>query len=125
MSANSYILKPIIAGILATAGDRFLLGEYELMNSITFGAVTGTSIAFASLSEPGFEKLFGQEDKGFQVGKSLTARVYEVAFASGAGYLTNKYLLNNDTNYAIAPIKRLGVIAVSDIIAESVVYLMK
>ena len=120
---NKMIVKPTLTGVFCSLGDRFLLGEKDIMSNITFGAVCGVSNSFAEILTPGFEKMFDLEEKGFSPAKSTSSYIFELSLASSGSFLVNKYILLND-QWQFSPLKRMGVtissIILSDIITNYV-----
>ena len=121
-SFNS-ILKPTVAGITASLLNRYVLDERNMMRNVVFGASSAVAIAFATITEPTFEKTF-DDDGSFKVGKSFSGRIYEIGMGSVGAWAFSKYIADNDP-FATTPIKTIGVVAASDIIAESIMAIAK
>ena len=121
-SFNS-ILKPTLAGISATIMNRYVLDERNMMRNVVFGASTSIAIAFATITEPAFEKTF-DDDGSFKVGKSFSGRIYEIGMGSVGAWAFSKYIADNDP-FSTVPIKTIAVVAASDILAETVMAIVK
>ena len=121
-SFNS-ILKPTVAGITASLLNRYVLDERNMMRNVVFGASSAVAIAFATLTEPTFEKTF-DDDGSFKVGKSAAGRIYEIGAGSVGAWAFSKYIADNDP-FGTTPIKTIAVVAASDILAETVMAIAK
>ena len=115
------VVKPILAGMVAYAGDVFILKQTDMVRSSTYAACVAGSIFLASLTEPTFTELFAQPTS-FTLQKSLAARSYEVALSTSSSYLLNKYVLLQDPSVSFVP-RVLNTVA-ADIISEGTVFLM-
>ena len=88
-------IKPIVTGLIAAAGEHYILNQTNLQNNAIFGATIGTS-TLAS-------QLIGNmiPNNAFNLpllgnGKGLENRILELAFNAGGGYAVNRYVFNND-----------------------------
>lgn len=114
MSENT-LLKPIVMGATIVALDKFVMKTTNMNESLYFGLAgavgvyTGGMVAKAMpLPLPSGE---------YFDGKTLEMRIAEIGIGAGVGYALNKYALKNDYN-SKNMLNKLGVLAVSDFIAE-------
>jgi hypothetical protein len=111
--------KPVISGITGALLDKYVMGVPDTMSNVRFGATvflgtvaSSTVASFASSAMPTMESNY------LYNGQTLTQRSIEVAAGSGISFLLNKYLLKNDVYDGNNWYKRVGVIALSQVIAE-------
>ena len=87
-----------------------------------FGGAVGVGVFSVSVLEPFVQKLMPTHTPIGHLTKGLESRIVEVALSSGACFALNKYVIRND----YSPndwMKRMGVIAVADLAAETVMKL--
>ena len=121
--ANAMFIKPFVAGAIAGAGEKFIMGGNNTTALYFGGAVTAGIFAsgtVGALLEPAVPTA---TSIGSMLGKSLEHRVIEVGTSTVSAYLINKFLLKNEwkiSDYQTIG-KRVAIITVADIVAEMVV----
>ncbi len=119
---NAAFIKPLIAGVVAAAGEKFVMRGND-MNAIYFGGAVAAGIAVSGTLGAIIEPYMPTSTSiASAIGKSLEARIIEVASGTASAAAINKFILNNDwrSDYN-ALFMRIGIIAAADIVAESVV----
>ena len=113
MSSN---LKPILAGAVIVAIDKYALNQQNLNNSIYFGIAGAVGIFAAQIVTP----LIPNQGSGTMIDpRTLEGRVLEVGLGTGATYALNKFVFLNDLNPNDLMMK-VGVIVAADFVAEYV-----
>ena len=113
MSSN---LKPILAGAVIVAIDKYALNQQNLNNSIYFGIAGAVGIFGAQIVTP----LIPNQGSGTMIDpRTLEGRVLEVGLGTGATYALNKFVFLNDLNPNDLMMK-VGVIVAADFVAEYV-----
>ena len=111
MSSN---LKPILAGAVIVAIDKYALNQQNLNNSIYFGIAGAVGIFGAQIVTP----LIPNQGSGTMIDpRTLEGRVLEVGLGTGATYALNKFVFLNDLNPNDLMMK-VGVIVAADFVAE-------
>ena len=111
MSSN---LKPILAGAVIVAIDKYALNQQNLNNSIYFGIAGAVGIYGAQIVTP----LIPRQGSGTMIDpRTLEGRVLEVGLGTGATYALNKFVFLNDLNPNDLMMK-VGVIVAADFISE-------
>ena len=111
MSSN---LKPILAGSVIVAIDKYALNQQNLNNSIYFGIAGAVGIFGAQIVTP----LIPNQGSGTMIDpRTLEGRVLEVGLGTGATYALNKFVFLNDLNPNDLMMK-VGVIVAADFVAE-------
>ena len=111
MSSN---LKPILAGAVIVAIDKYALNQQNLNNSIYFGIAGAAGIFGAQIVTP----LIPNQGSGTMIDpRTLEGRVLEVGLCTGATYALNKFVFLNDLNPNDLMMK-VGVIVAADFVAE-------
>ena len=121
---NQTLMKPVVCGIVAATIDRMYLLEKDMSSSIYFGAAVAVGQYAAEYLQPVAmlvdapslsESLYGT--------KTLTQRIVEIGSSTAMIYILNKYILRNDTYLLTSSelVRRVGVIAASDLIGTYVV----
>ena len=111
MSSN---LKPILAGAVIVALDKYALNQQNLNNSIYFGIAGAVGIFGAQIVTP----LIPNQGSGTMIDpRTLEGRVLEVGLGTGATYALNKFVFLNDLNPNDLMMK-VGVIVAADFVAE-------
>ena len=111
MSSN---LKPILAGAVIVAIDKYALNQQNLNNSIYFGIAGAVGIFGAQIVTP----LIPRQGSGTMIDpRTLEGRVLEVGLGTGATYALNKFVFLNDLNPNDLMMK-VGVIVAADFVAE-------
>ena len=110
----SMSLKPIIAGGVIVALDKYALNQTNLNSSLYFGLCGAIGIYGAQLVVP----MIPNQGSGTMVDpKTLEGRILEVGLGAGAVYSLNRFVLMNDLKPNDLMIK-VAVIAAADFIAE-------
>ena len=120
--ANAAILKPLFAGVIAAAGEKFVM-KNDNISSLYFGGAVAAGIAVSgtigAIIEP---HLPTSTNIASKLGKSLEARIIEVSTGSAAAYAVNKFVLNNEWKVDMNSIlMRVGIIAGADLAAETLI----
>ncbi len=116
------IIKPLIAGVIAAAGEKFAMGGRD-ETALFFGGAVAAGIAVSgtigAIVEP---HLPTSTSIASALGKSLEARIIEITTGSAAAFVVNKFILNNEwrSDYN-SLLMRVGIIAIADIAAETIV----
>ena len=111
MSSN---LKPILAGAVIVAIDKYALNQQNLNNSIYFGIAGAVGIFGAQIVTP----MIPNQGSGTMIDpRTLEGRVLEVGLGTGATYALNKFVFLNDLNPNDLMMK-VGVIVAADFVAE-------
>ena len=111
MSSNA---KPILAGAVIVAIDKYALNQQNLNNSIYFGIAGAVGIFGAQIVTP----LIPNQGSGTMIDpRTLEGRVLEVGLGTGATYALNKFVFLNDLNPNDLMMK-VGVIVAADFVAE-------
>ena len=115
-------VKPAIVTGVSVAIDMLVFGQKNFKNSLMYGISNGVgSFSSNMLINSGLVPNLGStnppdSNKMYSV-FTVEERLIEVTLSFGAGYVVNKYLLDNDgTQHDI--IKKIGAIVVADVIAE-------
>jgi hypothetical protein len=114
MSENT-LLKPIVMGATIVALDKFVMKTQNMNESLYFG-VAGAIGAYGGAMVAKAMPLPLPSGEYFD-GKTLETRIAEIGIGAGVGYALNKYALKNDYN-SKNMLNKLGILAVSDFIAE-------
>ena len=111
MSSN---LKPILAGAVIVAMDKYALNQRNLNNSIYFGIAGAIGVFGAQILTP----LIPNQGSGTMIDPcTFEGRVLEVGLGTGATYALNKFVFLNDLNPNDLMMK-VGIILAADVIAE-------
>ena len=115
--SNTNFIKPLAMAGVVMAGDKYILGETDMMRSAYFGAAGAIGVFSAQLVAPmvPFEKFL--PNGSFTDAKTLELRLLEIGGAVGVGFVLNRYVLNNDPTVYPDP-KKLALIAGADFVAE-------
>jgi hypothetical protein len=114
---NHSLIKPVAAGLTAVALDKYYMNEENMSKSLVFGALVGGGVLASELVAPHIVPDLPSLNSQIYNGKQLGLRITEVASASIGVFAINKYAVRND-NYRGEILKRMGVIVVSDVVAE-------
>ena len=112
------MLKPALTGAIATAGEKYLLNQQDMLKSIYFAGAVATGTYFGSMAGNYLPTLV--PTVGFIDGKTLEVRLAEVGSGAAAAYLLNTQFLKNDFEYS-QMYPKLALIAGSDFIAEYII----
>jgi hypothetical protein len=115
--SNTNFIKPLAMAGVVIAGDKYILGEQNMMRSVYFGAAGAVGVFSAQLVAPmvPFEKFL--PNGSFTDAKTLELRLLEIGGAVGVGFALNRYILNNDPFINIQ-YNRIAVLAGADFVAE-------
>ena len=115
---SASVLKPLIGGIVCSLSDRFILKNDYLKSNILFGASVAAGIFVSSSIGLSLKNSFQTDTRIGKLNKNVESRIVEIIFGSSSAYIVNKFILKND--YSRQEIfYKLGIIAVSDLLAES------
>ena len=115
--SNSNFIKPIAMAGCVIVGDKYLLGENDMNRSLYLGVAGAAGVYAASLVAPMLPLESMLPDGSFTDSKTLELRLFEIAGATGVGYVMNKYLLNNDP-YINLQTNKLLLLAGADFVSE-------
>ena len=119
---NAIFIKPLVAGAVAGACEKFVMKGSNQTALYFAGAVAGgilVSGTIGAIIEPAIPTSTGI---GSMIGKSLEARIVEVSCGSAVSFAVNKFLLKNEWKTNTHDVlMRVGIIAAADVIAETVV----
>ena len=115
--SNSNFIKPIAMAGCVIVGDKYLLGENDMNRSLYLGVAGAAGVYAASLVAPMLPLESMLPDGSFTDSKTLELRLFEIAGATGVGYVMNKYLLNNDP-YINIQTNKLLLLAGADFVSE-------
>ena len=121
-------LKPIVAGLCAGAINHLVLKE-PVQKSVIFGAATSAGIFSVSWVSPIIAEYVIPTKTGLAgISSSLEMRVVETVLGGASVFIVDKYLLKNNTVIGTAAtmmmVKKIGIIAVSDIAAETFIMMV-
>ena len=119
---NSIFIKPAVAGLIAAAGEKYVMKSND-MTALYFGGAVAAGVAVSGTVGAVIEPYMPTSTSiASTLGKTLEARIIEVTSGSAVAYAVNKFVLHNewrtDTNSLLM---RIGIITAADIIAETVV----
>ena len=111
------MIKPLAMVAVVTAGDKYILGETNMTRSLYLGLAGGVGVFAAGTLAPmlPLEKML--PNGAYMDSKTLELRLFEVGGAVGAGYILNKYILNNDL-YVYPQSEKILLLAGADFVAE-------
>ena len=113
--SESTLLKPLAMGAVVVALDKFVMKNQNMNESLYFG-LAGAMGAYGGAMVAKAMPLPLPSGDYFD-GKTLEMRIAEIGVGAGVGYALNKYALKNDFNQKNM-LNKLGILAVSDFIAE-------
>lgn len=114
MSENT-LLKPIVMGATVVALDKFVMKNQNMNESLYFGLAGAVGAYGGAMVAKAMPLPLPSGD--YFDGKTLEMRIAEIGVGAGVGYALNKYALKNDFNQKNM-LNKLGILAVSDFIAE-------
>ena len=114
MSENT-LLKPIVMGATVVAIDKFVMKNQNMNESLYFGLAGAVGAYGGAMVAKAMPLPLPSGD--YFDGKTLEMRIAEIGVGAGVGYALNKYALKNDFNQKNM-LNKLGILAVSDFIAE-------
>jgi len=111
------MIKPLAMVAVVAAGDKYILGETNMTRSLYLGLAGGVGVFAAGTLAPmlPLEKML--PNGAYMDSKTLELRLFEVGGAVGAGYILNKYILNNDL-YVYPQSEKILLLAGADFVAE-------
>ena len=116
-------VKPLIVTGVSVAIDMLVFKQTNLKNSLLYGAANGLgSFSSNMVINSGLVPNLGSTSSTPDPNKmysvfTVEERILEITMSFGAGYVVNKYLLDNDGSQHDI-IKKIGAIVVADVIAE-------
>ena len=110
------LVKPIIAASSIFLIDRFFLNT---KSNLLFASSVAVGVFFSSSLGALVKNKFPTSTPLGSLNKNMESRVVEIVSGSGSAYLINNFILKNDYSYD-QMIYKLGLIVVSDLIAETV-----
>jgi hypothetical protein len=114
---DSTFIKPLAAGAVAVAIDKFYLKETDLNKSLFFGGSVAAGALAGSILTPLVANIIPNLSDAVDE-KTIVGRALEIGLGSAAGWVVNAKILHNADSYRENYIQRLGVIAVSDFAGE-------
>ena len=115
---NPTLIKGASSFAFAVAMDKFVLGNTDLNQSLMFaGATTAGIVVGEMIAVKAITSGLLPDSAGLYQGKLVSQRLLELTVGIGSGYALNSFVLKNDYNRNDF-LKRLGVIAAVDVLAE-------
>lgn len=111
--------KPVIAGVAAGLIDHFVMKNSDIKSNAMFGAAVGAGIFSVSWVEPLVSPMMPSNTPIGKVSKFAEGRIVEIALGSLSSYALNAYVLKNEYTSKEFMYK-VGIVALSDIIGETV-----
>lgn len=115
--SNTNLIKPIAMAACCVAGDKYILGETDMTQSLWFGAAGAAGVYAAQLIAPMIPLEQYLPSGAYTDSKTLELRLLEIGGAVGIGFALNRYVLKNDPFINIHT-NKLFVLAGSDVLAE-------
>ena len=115
--SNTNFIKPLAMAGVVMAGDKYILGETDMMKSAYFGAAGAVGIFGAQLVAPMLPLEKYLPNGSFTDAKTLELRLLEIGGVVGLGYTLNRYILKNETSIYPDP-KKMALLAGADFVAE-------
>ena len=123
ISPNSMLqvqyIKPVLAGVIAGVLDRTVLKNEDMQSNATFAlSVSAGTFLSGMIGQKIGDTLMPIDQVLYTFSsKTILQRAIEITTSSGVSYLGNRYLFSNDYNQSNM-VRRIGVIAISEVIAE-------
>ena len=123
ISPNSMLkveyIKPVLAGVIAGVLDRTVLKNEDMTSNATFALSVSAGTFLSGMVGTKIGDMLMPTDQVIYTfsSKTLLQRAIEITTSSGVSFIGNKYLFSNDFNNSNM-FRRIGVIAVSEVIAE-------
>lgn len=119
---NAMFIKPVIAGAIAGAGEKFIMKGSNTTALYFAGAVAGgiaVSGTIGKLLEPAVPTA---TSIGSMLGKSLEHRIIEVTCGTSVAFAVNKFILKNEWRTDMHDVMiRVAIISVADVLSEFIV----
>ena len=115
--SNTNFIKPLAMAGVVMAGDKYILGEQNMMKSAYFGAAGALGVFSAQLTAPMLPLEKFLPNGSFTDAKTLELRLLEIGGAVGVGFVLNRYVLRNDPRIYPDP-KKVALLAGADFVAE-------
>ncbi len=115
---SSYLVRPLVAGILSAGLNYKVLGESDWNKNGQFAVAVSAGIALADTIAPSITKTMGAGASS----SAIATRVTEIVFGSGSSFAINKYVFGNTPyNYDTTTqdlMKKTGVVVVADVVSN-------
>ena len=112
-SSSQMMLKPLIAGAITVAVDKFYYNNDDLMQSLIFGAAVAASQVLAVFATPTVMAIVQIQNTSMFDGKTLEQRIIELGCGVGTSFVLNRYILKNDPYFYYQ--RKIGTILAADI----------
>ena len=113
------LVKPLIGAGSIFLIDRFLLNNTNVKSNILFASSVGVGFFFSSSLGALVKNKFPTSTPLGALNKNMECRIVEIVSGSGSAYVINNFILKNDYS-CDQMLYKLGLIVVSDLIAETV-----
>lgn len=118
------LLKPVLCGLMSAALNHFVLKDSQ-QKSAYFGIATTIGVMSVGVVSPVIADYLPSKTGLAGINASLETRVIEVLLGSASVYVIDKFVLKNNTILGSDIImKKVGIIAISDIAAESIIMMV-
>jgi len=115
--SNTNFIKPIAMAGCVLAGDKYILGETDMTQSMWLAGAGAAGVYAAQVIAPLVPLEFILPSGTYTDSKTLELRLLEIGGAVGIGFALNRYILKNDPFINIHTNKLL-LLAGSDVAAE-------
>lgn len=117
---NRNYLKPLVAGVIAATLDNMFLKQSIVRSNMFFGASVAVGSWLSAMAAPAVVAVVpAVGDTTLMNTKTLGVRLSEIGLGLGTSWAVNKYIVGNDYTLNSKELtNKLGVIAVSDFVAE-------
>jgi hypothetical protein len=111
------MIKPLAMVAVVAAGDKYILGEPDMMRSFYLGVAGAVGVFAATSIAPlvPLEKIM--PNGAYMDSKTMELRLLEIGGAVGAGFAINRYILRND-RYLNIQTEKILLLAGADVVAE-------
>lgn len=119
---SSPLIKSVATSGFVFLGEKYLLGNENLMNKVKYSAAIGASVYVSGLVSSGVlgtpdEPVAGQ----FYSMKTVQQRVIELSLGVGSGYLVNKMFVEPNYDFGSPnTMKRIGIVVGAEVLGEYV-----
>ena len=111
-STSQMMLKPLIAGAITVAVDKFYYND-NFTQSLMFGGTVAVSQIVAVFETPTVMSIVQLENTSMYDGKTLEQRIVELGCGVGTSFVLNRYILKNDPYFYYQ--RKIGTILAADI----------
>ena len=112
-------VKPLIVASLCFVGDKYCLQEPYFERSAIFAGVCGGSVFFASTAGQLIQPYLPQNFMTSELAQTIEGRLVEISLGAVSYGIVSKFVLNTEFNKD-EMMKKLAVLAVSDVVGEFV-----